>query len=267
MFLDSLDALHVLGKDVRASTAAHNSARFTYVSPAGDLGNRNGSVIDGGYFENYGALTALELARAAKEALKDEGPAIKLVFLLISSDPGLDEKRTLVRINERKGGEKCLVSVAEREGASSTTALQTISRSILTSSRTRGSTSLSRIPGGDEGARGAWKSRRGRARRPNLHGISSSAKGRDSSDADRRRARHGKGCRHRQFRTPRGEAQRSVFRASGDVQGRADTASACWVLSKSTVHFHELLKTCGNDVQLRELEIALGKEAQQSAAR
>ena len=118
VFLDSLDALHVLGKDVRASTAAHNSARFTYVSPAGDLGNRNGSVIDGGYFENYGALTALELARAAKEALKDEGPAIKLVFLLISSDPGLDEKRTLVRINERKGGEKCLVSVAEREGAS-----------------------------------------------------------------------------------------------------------------------------------------------------
>ncbi len=68
MFLDSLDALHVLGKDVRASTAAHNSARFSYVSPAGDLGNGNGSVIDGGYFENYGALSALELARAAKAA-------------------------------------------------------------------------------------------------------------------------------------------------------------------------------------------------------
>ena len=40
VFIDSLDALHVLGKDVRASTAAHNSARFTYISPAGDLGDK-----------------------------------------------------------------------------------------------------------------------------------------------------------------------------------------------------------------------------------
>jgi hypothetical protein len=40
VFIDSLDALHELGKDVRASTAAHNSARFTYVSPAGDLDTR-----------------------------------------------------------------------------------------------------------------------------------------------------------------------------------------------------------------------------------
>jgi hypothetical protein len=114
VFLDSLDALYVLGKDVRASTAAHNSARFTYVSPAGDLGNRKGSVIDGGYFENYGALSALELARAAKEALKDKAPGVKLVILMISSDPGLDKTRR-VRINEANDGGKCLVSIAERE--------------------------------------------------------------------------------------------------------------------------------------------------------
>jgi hypothetical protein len=37
-----------------------------------------------------------------------------------------------------------------------------------------------------------------------------------------------------------------------------------WVLSKATQdHFAELLGGCGNDVQLHELEIALGKEAQQ----
>ena len=94
VFIDALDALHVLDSDVRASTAAHNSARFSYISPAGNLGRRkdqrrdskgwptdwkslkgawnawlaewNGSVIDGGYFENYGALSALELARAAE---------------------------------------------------------------------------------------------------------------------------------------------------------------------------------------------------------
>ena len=115
VFIDSLDALHELGADVRASTAAHNSARFTYVSPAGDLGNNKGSVIDGGYFENYGALSALEIARTARVALKDEQPGVKLVILMISSDPGLESSHMLVRINEVKNGRKCLVSVAERD--------------------------------------------------------------------------------------------------------------------------------------------------------
>ncbi|HEY8033473.1 MAG TPA: hypothetical protein VIF02_14170 [Methylocella sp.] len=115
VFLDSLDELHVLGKDVRASTAAHNSARFTYVSPAGNLGDKNGSVIDGGYFENYGALSALELARAARVALKNKSPGVRLVILMISSDPGLDKTRTLVRIKETEKGGKCLLSTAERE--------------------------------------------------------------------------------------------------------------------------------------------------------
>lgn len=131
VFVDSLDALQMLGKDVRASTAAHNSARFTYVSPAGNLGRDQGSVIDGGYFENFGALSALELAHAATAALKDETPKVKLVILMISSDPDLDSNHMLVRINEVRGIEgaqkssenakkKCLMSVAEREPASAT---------------------------------------------------------------------------------------------------------------------------------------------------
>ena len=115
VFVDAVDALHELNSDVRASTAAHNSARFLYVSPAGDLGSRHGSMIDGGYFENYGALTALEIGRAAKQALKDKGPGVRLVYLLISSDPSLDTKRTRVRFREPKVGQGCLVSVAERE--------------------------------------------------------------------------------------------------------------------------------------------------------
>jgi hypothetical protein len=118
VFIDSLDALHVLGKDVRASTAAHNSARFTYISPAGALGDDHGWVIDGGYFENYGALSALELARAAKSELRGKKPGIKLVILMISSDPDLNQSHALVRINEAKDGEKCTASVVEREGTS-----------------------------------------------------------------------------------------------------------------------------------------------------
>ena len=114
VFIDSLDALHELGADVRASTAAHNSARFTYVSPAGDLGNNKGSVIDGGYFENYGALSALEIARTARVALKDEQPGVKLVILMISSDPGLESSHML---GAHQRGQKRAEMPRERRGA------------------------------------------------------------------------------------------------------------------------------------------------------
>jgi hypothetical protein len=103
IFLDSFDEFNLLESDMPASTVAHNSARFTYVSPAGKLmshGGRNrGYVIDGGYFENYGALTALELARHARlEIEKEKGKGkVKLVILQISSDPTLTEFRTRVR--------------------------------------------------------------------------------------------------------------------------------------------------------------------------
>lgn len=121
VFVDSYDALHVLGSDVRLSTAAHNSARFTYVSPAGNLLvdgrplENKGYIIDGGYFENYGAQTALELARTAIEEIDPghdtEGHVnkVKLVVLQISSDPTLSEERTLVRTLEKPDG-SCVVS-------------------------------------------------------------------------------------------------------------------------------------------------------------
>jgi hypothetical protein len=126
IFIDSYDALQVLNSDVRLSTAAHNSARFTYVSPAGSLINatsatesqhNRGYIIDGGYFENYGAETALELARKAIEAIDpDHGKPnhknkVKLVVLQISSDPTLKEDRTLVRARVR--GDGCFVSSLE----------------------------------------------------------------------------------------------------------------------------------------------------------
>jgi hypothetical protein len=116
VFLDSYDALQVLGSDVRLSTAAHNSARFTYVSPAGNLfsttKHNRGYIIDGGYFENYGAQTALELARKAIDAIDPKHQnKVKLVVLQISSDPSLKKNRTLVRVRLRDGA--CVVSSAD----------------------------------------------------------------------------------------------------------------------------------------------------------
>jgi hypothetical protein len=96
VFLDSFDVHDLLQADMPASAAAHNSARFTYVSPAGKLVPRSsgggpsrnvGFLLDGGYFENFGALTALQLVREARRAI---GPdKVRPVILQISSDPSL----------------------------------------------------------------------------------------------------------------------------------------------------------------------------------
>ena len=65
---DSEDLLRLLGSDLKLSTAAHNSARFTYVSPAGRIQRNDtlefGHVVDGGYFENSGLATLREILEA-----------------------------------------------------------------------------------------------------------------------------------------------------------------------------------------------------------
>ncbi|HET7911917.1 MAG TPA: hypothetical protein VFL49_07790, partial [Pseudolabrys sp.] len=83
--------------DVRLSTAAHNSARFPVISPPGAVRNLQHDVVDrivdGGYIENYGALTAMELA-AAIHAIE---PELAPFVLVISNDP--DENPDLNRID------------------------------------------------------------------------------------------------------------------------------------------------------------------------
>jgi len=69
---DTVDALDHLGHDLRLSTTALMSARFTYVSPAGTLihgDDVEGHVVDGGYFENSGAATGEEIAYWLQENL------------------------------------------------------------------------------------------------------------------------------------------------------------------------------------------------------
>ncbi len=74
--------------DLRLSTAGAMSARFPVVSPAGRIAvKRDGEtvvidrVIDGGYFENDGLATALDVAKV----LKDEG--LRPVVVRVTNDP------------------------------------------------------------------------------------------------------------------------------------------------------------------------------------
>jgi hypothetical protein len=74
----ALDALGLLKADIPVSTAITNTARFPFLSPSGELtpavkssGNAK-QIIDGGYFENEGLETSLEIARW----LKTYGPGL-----------------------------------------------------------------------------------------------------------------------------------------------------------------------------------------------
>jgi hypothetical protein len=101
----------VLPASAPLSAVVHNSARFTYVSPAGSLidaawvkANRilTRQLVDGGYFENSGTTTIAELlgalrpvyasACSGEHGLADEGCPIKLIH--ISNDPGVESMRS-----------------------------------------------------------------------------------------------------------------------------------------------------------------------------
>lgn len=91
-FPDAYDFFALNPGDVRPSTAALNSARFPYVSPAGTLvreGAAVGHLVDGGYFENFGAVTALQALRAGLRALGESGRYAEPFLIQISNDPSL----------------------------------------------------------------------------------------------------------------------------------------------------------------------------------
>lgn len=84
-FSDAFDLFNTIGTDVPVSTAVDNSTRFTYFGPAGTLrrnpagnlthsklncdpGARCEHVIDGGYFENSGAVTASEIVNVIRRS-------------------------------------------------------------------------------------------------------------------------------------------------------------------------------------------------------
>lgn len=69
------------------STAAHMSARFTFVSPAGRFPDGS-HIVDGGYFENSAATTALEIVTRIKDVCAHDLIAnVDVKVIMISNDP------------------------------------------------------------------------------------------------------------------------------------------------------------------------------------
>jgi hypothetical protein len=97
-FPDALDFFAETHTELNLSTALHNSARFTYLDAAGnivvepvkpgDAEIRPDRILDGGYFENFGAATAFDLLHALN-ALNSPNK-FRPVIVQISSDPTLE---------------------------------------------------------------------------------------------------------------------------------------------------------------------------------
>jgi hypothetical protein len=93
-FAGAIDGANWLPAELPVSSAALNSARFTYVSPAGTVRRRLvdgdvrrlGQLVDGGYYENSGATTLIDFVRSF---VTDWDLADRAVFVHISNDTGV----------------------------------------------------------------------------------------------------------------------------------------------------------------------------------
>ena len=98
--VDYLNCDPVVGADVRLSTAALLSARFPVVSPSGRLTDCGGGdpiqVVDGGYLDNSGAWTVVDLWRRVRHAVKEHntgtGTCIVPVFLQIDNEYAVEDR-------------------------------------------------------------------------------------------------------------------------------------------------------------------------------
>jgi len=96
-FTDTLDVMDPASSASRQSLAGlvHHSARFPVLSPAGTIERRHADepaqpwrrLVDGGYFDNSGAQTALELIRQLIDDPPQGMPPIRPILLVVRNDP------------------------------------------------------------------------------------------------------------------------------------------------------------------------------------
>lgn len=91
LLIDTYDLHQMIGsdRDIRLSTGATMSARFPIISPHGTLRRKDGPtedrVVDGAYYENFGAISALELVGVLRRYGLDP------FVIVVNNDPALGD--------------------------------------------------------------------------------------------------------------------------------------------------------------------------------
>ena len=88
---DPLDLHQLIGADLSVSAAVHNTARFPYISAAGRLRTSTGAdlghIVDGGYFENTGADTLLDVLWSLRARAGADARPVRFVALALVNSP------------------------------------------------------------------------------------------------------------------------------------------------------------------------------------
>ncbi|MBS0394228.1 MAG: hypothetical protein JSR54_06340 [Proteobacteria bacterium] len=170
VFAGATASIHWLPSTAPLSAVVHNSARFTYVSPAGTLlrqPQRPGApasrqLVDGGYFENSGLTTLVEVGEVLAKVYDGchadgsrlAGAACPIRFIHISNDPGVEpmlgRDKDSCRVRPRGGhyGEVSAPVVAllqTRDGRGRTARASVITQYALDSTRTALRQDLERV--------------------------------------------------------------------------------------------------------------------------
>jgi hypothetical protein len=90
-FRGARDFHTLMHADVSIATAINNTARFPYLEPFGEMlpvggNNQVGSLVDGGYFENEGLQTALDLAGWLAARSATLGRAVEPIIVQATGD-------------------------------------------------------------------------------------------------------------------------------------------------------------------------------------
>jgi hypothetical protein len=135
--MEAEDLLAMSGAEIRASTAADNSARFPLFGPVGVLRPRTKNVVlppatdlvvDGGYFEDFGATTLLEMLDVLQEAAQRDNIPVRFVVLQIIGAPPVES--TMQNSDMPRGFFGPLVTLLRTRDARGAAATEALARRV-----------------------------------------------------------------------------------------------------------------------------------------
>jgi glycerophosphoryl diester phosphodiesterase len=120
----------IIPPNLSLSTAAFLSARFPVITPPGSIGPKEerSRYVDGGYFENSGTATVMDLI-SALSLDSPSGPNIKLIVINIGTDP-VDMKYSSHGLGEITGPVVTLLNTRTARGYTASNQLETVIRKI-----------------------------------------------------------------------------------------------------------------------------------------
>lgn len=132
-FYQATDLLSVTNKDLPLSSAVLLSARFPYLTPAGLIvdksGEKWGHIGDGGYYENLGISTLLEVYTRLKTVSAKKKIPIKVSFIFIRNTKDFINTKPLESLYEMMAPIEAYLNVWYKSGGYNLNMIKNISLS------------------------------------------------------------------------------------------------------------------------------------------